>query len=129
MVMPGLDGFSVCERLKADPRLAAVPVVFLTASAEVADKLRGFAVGGVDYITKPFSEQEVLARVAVHLDTRRRLERLENLAANRLLEGSASRPCATTACSPRPSPCCAATWPTRPGWWSWPTGWAPTSGG
>ncbi len=85
VVMPGLDGFTVCERLKADPRVAAVPVVFLTASAELSDKLRGFAVGGVDYITKPFSEQEVLARISVQLDTRRQVRWLEAQAADRFM--------------------------------------------
>lgn len=83
--MPILDGFSVCERLKADPRTADTPVIFLTASDEMDDKLRGFAVGGADYITKPFQEAEVLARVQVQLQARRRLRQLETLAASHVL--------------------------------------------
>lgn len=71
VMMPGNDGFTICERLKADRRTASIPVIFLSAAMETADKLRGFAAGGADYITKPFSEQEVLARVFVKLGERR----------------------------------------------------------
>lgn len=76
VMMPGADGFTVCARLKADARTAAIPVVFLSAAIETEDKLRGFAAGGADYITKPFSEQEVLARVFIQLGDRPRLEAL-----------------------------------------------------
>ncbi len=86
VVMPGLDGFEVCRRLKDDPRTADIPVIFLSASNAIADKLKGFTVGGVDYVTKPFSEAEVLARVSVHLHSKQRLARLESMAANRVLE-------------------------------------------
>lgn len=65
--MPGLDGFTVCQRLKADPGLKQIPVIFLTALNEVDDKLRAFAQGGADYVSKPFASEEVLARVAAHL--------------------------------------------------------------
>ena len=65
--MPDLDGFEVCRRLKADPSSCDVPVIFLSALREQEDKLRGFEVGGVDYITKPFVTEEVLARVRTHL--------------------------------------------------------------
>lgn len=65
--MPGMDGFAVCRRLKANPATRFIPVIFLTAATDLAERLLGFSVGGVDYIGKPFSEQEVLARVGVHL--------------------------------------------------------------
>lgn len=65
--MSGIDGFETCQRLKADPRTAAIPVIFTTALAAVEDKLRGFAVGGVDYIAKPFEIEEMLARITAHL--------------------------------------------------------------
>jgi DNA-binding response OmpR family regulator len=76
VLMPGSDGFSVCKGLKANPRTAGIPVIFLSAAMETEDKLRGFAAGGADYITKPFSEQEVLARVFVQLGDRPRLAAL-----------------------------------------------------
>ncbi|MCL4252721.1 MAG: response regulator [Anaerolineae bacterium] len=61
--MPGMDGFEVCERLKADERSRDIPVMFISALDETEDKVRAFQVGGVDYITKPFKIEEVLARV------------------------------------------------------------------
>lgn len=67
VMLPGLDGFETCRRLRADPRWREVPVIFVTALADVAEKVRGFEAGGVDYLTKPFHPQEVLARVAAHL--------------------------------------------------------------
>jgi putative two-component system response regulator len=67
IMMPGMDGYEVCRRLKRDPRLAAVPVIFLTAKAEIEDEQAGFDAGGVDYITKPISPPIVLARVNTHL--------------------------------------------------------------
>ena len=66
MSMPGLSGLDVCRRLKVDPRLAPIPVIFLTALNSIENKLAAFDAGGVDYVTKPFSEREVLARIAVH---------------------------------------------------------------
>ena len=74
--MPLMDGFGVCRRLKADPRTRHIPVIFLSAAIEIEDKLQGFAAGGADYITKPFSAQEVLARVFLQLGDRQRLETL-----------------------------------------------------
>ena len=77
--MEGTDGFAVCRQLKANPRTAAIPVIFLTAATDLVTRLEGFKVGGVDYITKPFNETEVLARVGVHLGlaARRVSERVE----------------------------------------------------
>lgn len=65
--MPGMNGFEVCRRLKDDPATASVPVIFLSALSDREDKTEGFAAGAVDYVTKPFSEMEVLARVRTHL--------------------------------------------------------------
>ncbi|MBL8248334.1 MAG: PAS domain S-box protein, partial [Candidatus Competibacter sp.] len=75
--MPELDGYAVCQRLKADPRTGAIPVIFISALNEAADKIQGFAAGGVDYITKPFNPIEVLARVHTHLELRHMQQRLE----------------------------------------------------
>ena len=61
--MPEMDGFEVCKRLKQDERTRDIPIIFISALLEVEDKVRGFGVGGVDFISKPFQEEEVLARV------------------------------------------------------------------
>jgi two-component system, sensor histidine kinase and response regulator len=68
--MPGMDGYEVCEQLKADEFTCGIPVIFISALDDVFDKVRGFEVGGVDYITKPFQLEEVLARVDTHLALR-----------------------------------------------------------
>lgn len=70
IMMPGLDGYQVCEKLKANPKTAEVPVIFLSALSEAFDKVKAFAVGGVDYITKPFQFAEVLVRVQNQLTLR-----------------------------------------------------------
>ncbi len=67
ILMPGLDGYAVCARLKADPRTSAIPVIFLSSEHDPLNKVQAFALGGVDYITKPFQAEEVLARVGTHL--------------------------------------------------------------
>lgn len=64
--MPHMNGYEVCRKLKSDPRTAHIPVIFLSGNVSVEHKLQGFAVGAVDYIAKPFSSEEVLARVYVH---------------------------------------------------------------
>jgi len=77
VLMPGLDGFEVCERLKADEATRDIPILFLTALDSTTDKVRAFAVGAVDYLTKPFQAQELTARVGTHLalqDARRALQ-------------------------------------------------------
>ena len=83
IMMPGMDGFEVCRQLKLDARLRGVPVVFLSAIDEVADKVRAFSAGAVDYISKPFQFPEVLMRVETHLRLRRMQIELE--AKNRFL--------------------------------------------
>ena len=67
VMMPGIDGFETCRRLKADPACADAAVVFLSALDDARDKVQGLSVGAVDYIAKPFQPQEVLARVQIHL--------------------------------------------------------------
>ncbi len=67
IMMPDLDGFETCRRLKADEATRDIPVIFMTALAESKDKVKGFEVGAVDYITKPLQHEEVLARVSTHL--------------------------------------------------------------
>jgi PAS domain S-box-containing protein len=75
--MPGMDGFEVCLRLKATEICRKIPVIFISALGEATEKVRGFNVGGVDFITKPFEAEEVLARVQTHLRLRELAERLE----------------------------------------------------
>jgi signal transduction histidine kinase len=71
VMMPGLNGFETCEKLKADPKTREIPVIFMTALSETVDKVRGLSLGAVDYITKPFQQDEVLARVRTHLQISR----------------------------------------------------------
>ncbi|MBI4659373.1 MAG: response regulator [Verrucomicrobia bacterium] len=67
VLMPGLDGFETCRRLKQNPATAHIPVIFTTARHESVSVAEAFRSGGVDYITKPFQEDEVVVRVATHL--------------------------------------------------------------
>ena len=75
--MPGMDGFETCRYLKANPITQDIPVIFMTALSETESKVKGLSVGAVDYITKPFQQDEVLARVSVHLKLRHLTKRLE----------------------------------------------------
>ncbi len=75
--MPDMEGYEVCQRLKSDAGNADVPVIFISALDETRDKVRGFEAGGVDFITKPFQAEEVLARVETHLSLRRLHQQLE----------------------------------------------------
>lgn len=70
IMMPEIDGYEVCERLKADAQTRDIPVIFISALDETQDKVKAFTVGGVDYIPKPFQVEEVLARVETHLALR-----------------------------------------------------------
>jgi light-regulated signal transduction histidine kinase (bacteriophytochrome) len=67
VMMPGVDGFETCRRLKANEHTRDIPVIFMTALTDTGDKLTGFAVGAVDYVTKPLNGAEVLARIGTHL--------------------------------------------------------------
>jgi diguanylate cyclase (GGDEF)-like protein len=75
--MPDMDGFEVCRRLKSDERTRGIPVLFISARGETTEKVRGFEAGGIDYITKPFETDEVLARVKIHLQLSDLTEHLE----------------------------------------------------
>jgi two-component system, NtrC family, sensor kinase len=70
VMMPGIDGFETCERLKANPATRDIPVIFMTALSDSVDKVKGLSLGAVDYITKPIQHEEVLARIRVHLQLR-----------------------------------------------------------
>jgi DNA-binding response OmpR family regulator len=67
IMMPGIDGFETFKRLKADPLSSGIPVIFMTAISDVQSKVKGFNLGAVDYLIKPFQQEEVLARVQIHL--------------------------------------------------------------
>ncbi|NEO84171.1 MAG: response regulator [Spirulina sp. SIO3F2] len=69
--MPGIDGFETCRRLKAEPQTQSIPVIFLTAISDTVNKVKGLQIGGVDYITKPFDIDELLARVKIHIDLKK----------------------------------------------------------
>lgn len=75
--MPGMDGFEMCQMLKQDERTAECPIIFVSGLQAIADKVRGFQVGGVDFITKPLQREEVLARVSVQLELSRTRQQLE----------------------------------------------------
>jgi signal transduction histidine kinase len=77
VLMPGIDGFETCRRLRASPATQDIPVIFMTALSETVDKVRGLSFGAVDYITKPLDAEEVLARVTVHLSLRHMTKRLK----------------------------------------------------
>ncbi|MBD2436655.1 sensor histidine kinase [Nostoc sp. FACHB-110] len=70
VMMPGMDGFDTCKYLKNHPRIQDIPVIFMTALSETADKVKGLRLGAVDYITKPFQQEEVLVRIENHLQIR-----------------------------------------------------------
>ena len=69
--MPGIDGFETCRRIKADRNTRHIPVIFLTALSDTVNKVKGLELGGVDYITKPFDQAELLARIKVHIDLKK----------------------------------------------------------
>ncbi|AFZ02596.1 sensor histidine kinase [Calothrix sp. PCC 6303] len=77
VMMPGIDGFETCKRIKANPATCDIPVFFMTALSDSVDKVKGLSLGAVDYITKPIQHEEVLARIRVHLQLRK---------ANRIME-------------------------------------------
>lgn len=84
--MPGMDGYEVCRRLKADEKTRNVPIIFISALEEERDKVKGFLAGAVDYITKPFQPEEILARINIHLHLRELTEDLEQMVAGRTAE-------------------------------------------
>lgn len=96
--MPDMDGYETCTRLKQLPKLADVPIIFITAHTDLAEKVRGFSLGAVDFITKPFSLEEVEARIRTHLDLARlrqaqarEVDRLEETVRHRTQELAEAR--------------------------------------
>ena len=78
VMMPGIDGFETCRRLKENPSTMGIPVIFMTALADNENKVNGLSLGAVDYITKPFFGDEVLARVRIHLKVQNLLHTLQS---------------------------------------------------
>ncbi|MDT8989411.1 diguanylate cyclase [Curvibacter sp. APW13] len=91
VVMPDMDGHEVCRRLKLAPATQGIPVIFITARSEVHDEAQGFVLGAVDYITKPFNELIVTARVRTHARMRRQSQLLESMAMLDSLTGIPNR--------------------------------------
>ncbi len=91
IMMPDMDGYEVCKRLKADPKTRNIPVIFITALSEEADEARGLEIGAIDYISKPISAPIVRARVRNHLELKRYRDILENLSTLDGLTGIANR--------------------------------------
>src|SRR5438105_10835989 len=79
LMMPEMDGLEVCRRLKAEPLTEQIPIIFLTASNEMEHLVKGFEVGAVDYVTKPFNPPELLARVRTHLELKHARQRLREM--------------------------------------------------
>jgi two-component system, NtrC family, sensor kinase len=77
VMMPGIDGFETCQRIKADPTTCTIPIIFMTALSDTVDKVKGLSLGAVDYITKPIQHEEVLARIQVHLQLSQTQKSLE----------------------------------------------------
>lgn len=77
VLMPGIDGFETCRRLKSNEITKEIPVIFMTALTDTFDKVKGFQMGGVDYIIKPVQQEEVLARIKTHLKIREQQEQLQ----------------------------------------------------
>jgi chemotaxis protein methyltransferase CheR len=84
--MPEMDGFELCRRLKHDRRLLHVPIIFVSALRDIEAKIQGFEAGGVDFISKPYQEQEILARVRTHVQLHRMRQHLEQLVEERTAE-------------------------------------------
>ena len=78
IMMPGMDGYTVCKRLRADPSTKDTPIIFLSANTKVEDITKGFELGAVDYITKPFQKAEVKARVRTHLALKQMREEMQD---------------------------------------------------
>ena len=86
IIMPGIDGYQVCEQLKSDDMTRNIPIIFLTALTEESNEAKGLALGAVDYITKPFSPELIKSRVRNHLELKRYRNHLEEMVRERTLE-------------------------------------------
>ena len=76
IMMPGIDGYEVCHILQEDPKTWSIPIIFITAQTEKEDEHKGYALGGVDFITKPFNPNLVLARVLSHVKSRQHMKEI-----------------------------------------------------
>lgn len=83
IMMPEMNGYEVCEKLKQNPKTKEIPVIFLTAKTDTENVLKGFELGAVDYVTKPFNMSELLARVKTHLELREARQKLQELNATK----------------------------------------------
>lgn len=83
IIMPDINGYEVCQELKQNEATREVPVIFMSALSDTVDKVRGFEIGAVDYITKPFQQEEVIARINAHLTIKRQREQLHQLNADK----------------------------------------------
>lgn len=79
VMMPEMDGFEVCERLKKSPDTKMIPVIFLTAKSSIENVVKGFDIGGVDYVTKPFNSAELLARVRTQIKLKQAYDEIKTL--------------------------------------------------
>ncbi len=91
VVMPGMDGFEVCRRLKEEPLLADVPVIFTTGLGDLADEARGLSLGAIDYVTKPVQPVTLRARVGNHIEMKRMRDQLAEMAVTDVLTGLSNR--------------------------------------
>jgi len=83
--MPEMDGFSVCQKLKSSPETAQIPIIFMTSLTDLDSKIRGFDLGALDFITKPFQDREVLARIRTHLQLSKLTKNLEQEVASQVV--------------------------------------------
>lgn len=91
IVMPGMDGFEVCRRIKERDDLSAIPILFITGRTDEASIIEAFDIGGSDYVTKPFRSKELLARVRIQVEYRRAMDQLRTMAVTDGLTGLANR--------------------------------------
>jgi len=83
IIMPGLDGFEIAAKIKDQPRIADIPIIFMSALSDTTNKVKGFKAGAIDYLTKPFQKEEVIARIKTHLDLRRHQYELAQINAHK----------------------------------------------
>lgn len=98
IVMPGMDGHAVCRQLKSDPATQGIPVIFITARTDAEDETRGFDLGAVDYIAKPFNDRVVMARVRTHVRLKRQSDLIERMVMLDALTGIPNRRAFDQAC-------------------------------
>lgn len=91
IVMPGMDGYEVCRRLKDDPSLSDIPVIFTTGLLKTEDEVRGFAAGAIDYVTKPIQPVALRSRVGNHVELKRMRDQLADFAMTDVLTGLSNR--------------------------------------